>query len=254
MHVPSGPTEAARFYGRSVLPRAVREWWRFLRRHFGKEISLAALVFLVAWLTHQAEEVVSSLGHSLLVLIEAVAVFAALLFLWELALAPVRLLGDFRKELSDRDEQFAAYLRHRKRIEGRFGSNIMAVPPSLPAVARQLATELQDIRHKIELVRATGPVNHYGSVFQLPAARWDEYDQLVAEHPELYAVVEKAYTAAHHSNEVVAMRRSRAAPGQTLGVIDEDALAETYEAAHEALDALGTLIDAEKVSGSNRVT
>jgi hypothetical protein len=240
--VPSPLREVAKFYGRAVLPRAVGDWWRFFRKHFTKEISIAALVFLVAWVTNQ-DKLVSSLGDSLVLLVEAVALFAVLLFLWEFIAAPVRIVADLRNELTERDEQYVNFLRHQKQIAGRYGSNVMPLPPSLPAVARQLATELRDIRHKIEIVRIAA---QYAEVFQLPAARWDEYDGLLAEHPDLYAVVERAYTAAHHSNEVVAMRRSRAKPGMTIGVIDEDGLAEAYEAAQEALDALEVFIDAKK--------
>jgi hypothetical protein len=47
------------------------------------------------------------------------------------------------------------------------------------------------------------PVPHYGPGFRLPAARWDEYDEILAEHAELYAVVENAYTAAHRVNEAI---------------------------------------------------
>ncbi len=108
------------------------------------------------------------------------------------------------------------------------------------AVALQLATELRDIRHKVEIVKSTRPAAHYSHGFRLPAFRWDELDDKLARWPDLYASVEKAYTAAHHVNEALEMRRTRAGrPDQTLGVIPDDGLDEAYEAAGDALDALG---------------
>ena len=109
----------------------------------------------------------------------------------------------------------------------------------LAASKLQLGTELRDIRHKIEIVKSTRPHPHYSDPFRLPAARWDEYDEVLAADPELYRTVERAYTASHHVNEAVQMRRTRAKPGQTLGVIGEDGLDAAYEAAGLALDALG---------------
>jgi hypothetical protein len=208
--------DALRYYGRSVLPRAFRDWWTFLRRHFAKEIGLAALVFAVAWLRHQ-DELLKSVGDSFLVLLQAVVVFAAVLFLWELLFAPMRVHRDLRNEMADREAQFTAYRGHSKRIAQQYGSNIMH-RASLPAVVRLVVTELKDIQNKVDVMRATGPANHYADVFALPAARWDEYDEVLAEHPELYAVAERAYTAVHRSNEVVATRRWRAGAGKTLGV------------------------------------
>jgi len=111
--------------------------------------------------------------------------------------------------------------------------------PAMTIAGRQIGTELRDIRHKIEIVRSTRPSPHYSQGFQLPGARFDEYDEVLAEHPELYPIVERAYTAAHHVNEALDMRRTRAKPGWTIGVIAEDGLDAAYDAAGEALDALG---------------
>jgi hypothetical protein len=109
----------------------------------------------------------------------------------------------------------------------------------LAALSRQLGTELRDIRHKVEIVQSTRPHPHYSHGFHLPAARWDEFDDELATFPDLYKVVERAYTAAHHVNEALEMRRTRARkPEQTLGVIKDDGLDEAYEAAGDALDAL----------------
>jgi len=106
--------------------------------------------------------------------------------------------------------------------------------------ALPLGTELRDIRHKIELVKSTRPNPHYSHGFRLPGARWDEYDSfLAADWPDLYPIIERAYTAAHHVNEALKMRETRAGVGKTVGVIADDGLDEAYDAAGVALDALG---------------
>lgn len=109
----------------------------------------------------------------------------------------------------------------------------------LHVAALQLGTELREIRHRIEMVHTTRPTPHYGDGFRLPAYRWDEYDEVVAENPDLYRVVERAYVAAHHVNEALQMRRARAGQGRLLCVIPDDGLEAAYEAAGGALDALG---------------
>jgi hypothetical protein len=111
--------------------------------------------------------------------------------------------------------------------------------PAMTIAGRQIGTELRDIRHKIEIVRSTRPSPHYSHGFRLPNARFDEYDEILAEDPELYPIVERAYTKAHHVNEALDMRRTRANPGQTIAVIPDDGLDAAYDASGEALDALG---------------
>lgn len=124
--------------------------------------------------------------------------------------------------------------------------------PRLGAIARQLGTELRDIRHKIEIVKSTRPHPHYSHGFQLPAFRWDELDDELASYPALYRKMEGAYTAAHHVNEALMMRRTRAGEGKTIGVIPDDGLDEAYEAAGEALDELGESRGRVWESGSQR--
>jgi hypothetical protein len=110
----------------------------------------------------------------------------------------------------------------------------------LRQAALPLGTELRDIRHKIEMVRSTRPNPHYSHEFRLPGARWDEYYKfLAADWPDLYPVIERAYTAAHHVNEALTMRETRSGDTTTLGVIADDGLGEAYDAAGMALDALG---------------
>jgi hypothetical protein len=109
----------------------------------------------------------------------------------------------------------------------------------LAAISRQLGTELRAIRHKIDILRTTRPHPHYSHEFHLPAYRWDEFDEELSADAKPYRIVEHAYNAAHHVNEALDMRRTRARPNATLGVIPDDGLDEAYEAAGEALDALG---------------
>src|SRR5207253_61670 len=105
--------------------------------------------------------------------------------------------------------------------------------------SRRLGTELRDMRLMIERVKATSPMA-YPRGFRLPVARWQEYEPLLADHPDIYRLVERAYTAANGVNEVLRLREGRqGANVATLGVISEDGLDETHGAAGEALDALG---------------
>jgi hypothetical protein len=116
---------------------------------------------------------------------------------------------------------------------------------ALRAAALPLKTELQDIRDKIDLVRSTRPHPHYSIGFRLPGARWGEFYNLVSQVPGLYAAVESAYVAAHHVNEVLAMRVTRAGAGQIIGVIEEDGLDDAYETSGRALEALDVFLAAE---------
>jgi hypothetical protein len=110
----------------------------------------------------------------------------------------------------------------------------------LARFSRLFGTELREIRRKIEMVKAMGPTPHYSHGFQLPGTRWDEYDEALTEFPQLYEIVERAYTAAHHVNEALGFRRTRAStPTTTIGVGPDDGLDDAYDAAGEALDALG---------------
>jgi len=134
---------------------------------------------------------------------------------------------------------------HRQRFPEQYPSDMLedwrmqiGEDNRLTAAKRQLGTELRDVRHRIEIVRATRPHPHYSHDFNLPVARWDEYDALIAEWADLYPPVEAAYAAVTHVNEALRMRRTRANPGQALGVIEDDGIDEAYEAAGRALDAL----------------
>jgi hypothetical protein len=110
----------------------------------------------------------------------------------------------------------------------------------LRSAALPLGTELQDIRHKIEIVKSTRPNPHYSHGFRLPASRWDKYDSFLAKDwPDLYPVIERAYTLTQHVNEALRMRETRAGGPKTLGVIPDDGLDEAYEAAGAAVDVLG---------------
>jgi hypothetical protein len=117
-----------------------------------------------------------------------------------------------------------------------------AASREIARASKLLGTELRDARHRIELTKATGrvmapPAAYYPADFELPSARWQEEAEVLAARPDLYATVEKAYVAVGHASEVVGLRRTRASG--TLGVRHDDGLDEAYEAAGEALDALG---------------
>jgi hypothetical protein len=107
-------------------------------------------------------------------------------------------------------------------------------------LAQLFGTELRSIRHKIEMVRGLKPTPHYSHDFKLPAYRWDEYDDELSAWPDLYAEVGKAYTAVDHFNTALDIRRTRANPGQTIGVTSDEDIDEVYEAAGHALDVLGS--------------
>jgi hypothetical protein len=243
--------ELARFWSVNVFWRALRDTLRVLRMHFGKELVLAATLLGLSLLLNQEQTFVDELTNSLLLLALAAAISGGALFLWQFAMAPLRLKREVEQDRDRiRDEALAA-ITHSTQNYRKYGSNI-AMLPSMPAVSRQLGTELRDIRHRIELVKTTRPHPHYSHGFRLPGARFDEYDEMLAERPELYPAVEKAYTAAHHVNEALAMRETRANTGATIGVIDDDGLDAAYEAAGEALDALGEPRGEVWESGANR--
>ena len=105
------------------------------------------------------------------------------------------------------------------------------------AASLVLGTELNDIRHKIDVVRSNTPAQ-YGPAFRLPADAWAEFDTLLAKWPGLYETVGVAYSAAHHLNEALDVRRGRVGRDTPLGVIPDDGLDEVYDAAGAALDAL----------------
>jgi hypothetical protein len=112
---------------------------------------------------------------------------------------------------------------------------------AIEAIAAQLGTELKDIRRKIEKVKSmTVPI--YWEGFELPAARWNEHDEVLAMKPEIYAVVEAAYVAANDVNEAIRHRltvaRSRV-KDRIVGPHPTDGLDAAYEAAGKALDVLG---------------
>lgn len=167
----------------------------------------------------------------------AVVVLIALVFIWNLARAPYRVYRAMKSELQEANWKLVEELRGYRWPEQQEAD---LRKTKLHNTALPLGTELRDIRHKIELVKSTRPNPHYSRGFRLPGARWDEYDDFLAKDwPDLYPVIERAYTAAHHVNEALNMRETRAGGTTTLGVIPDDGLDEAYEAAGEALDALG---------------
>ena len=231
-----------------VTRRAWRDTWAFTKRQGLVAGTAAALLgsWLYAWLEGEVKVVPILIGG-----VGGLVAFTGLWFVFQLALAPARLDFDGRRELKDQADQFTAFLGHKRAIDRAYGSNIAPVP-SLAAASRQIGTELLDIRHKIEMVKSTRPHPHYSHGFRLPGARWDEYAALLADDPKLYGAVERAYVAAHHVNEALAMRETRAKPEQTLGVISDDGLDAAYDAAADALDALGEFVPEPWESGVDR--
>jgi hypothetical protein len=239
----------AHFWAVLVLWRALRETARVLKRHLLKELILAAVLFGLAFLLKEKSPFIDELKNSLFLLLIAAGIYGVAVFVWQFLQRPVRIKRELEE---DRDrvrheaeqdrkkllEETTAALKHAGRIRRDYGSNIIHAAPSVDAIRRQLGTELRDIRHKIEIVNSTRPHPHYSPGFRLPAFRFDEYRERLAEDPELYAIVEKAYTAAHHVNEALQMRETRAGQGVTIGVIPDDGLDAAYSVAGEALDAL----------------
>jgi hypothetical protein len=249
----------------AVLAFAARPTARFMRDLRVELIVLAAGV-VVAVLSSDGQ---GSAQHQLIVgglwILAILALAVASVFVWNLLLAPARLHIALKDELAKikSDAKLALKAAEDRADAAEFESNerlgelrivieeVKGVRKELErlqrsekedkisTLARQIGTELRDIRHKIEIVRATRPNPHYSHGFQLPGARWDEYDEVLAEDAKLYGIVERAYTAAHHVNEALDMRRTRAGEGVTVGVLPDDGVDAAYDAAGEALDALG---------------
>lgn len=232
--VPAQVRSCAAFYCQHALPRAARDWGKFLRRHFLAETGIAALVLLVAWQTGK-DTVVESLGDSFVALVKAVFLFAAGLAVWEIIQAPVRVNSDLQKKFADREQEFISTLGHLQQIQRKYGSNVFPLTrPALDVAARLLITELKDIRHKIELF-GKDPAIPPG--FKFPSEQWTQYREFIAEDPALHETVETAYTKARHVDDVFAWRRT-VATSRLIGVNAEDGLAELDTAALAAIDAL----------------
>lgn len=110
----------------------------------------------------------------------------------------------------------------------------------LGRVARQLGSELREIRLMIERVKGTNPMS-YPRPFRLPTTQWEKHEDFLARE-ETYDVVEKAYSAVRNTNGVLNLREARQGEKLTpLGVIVEDGLDRAHGLAGEALDALGEM-------------
>jgi Na+-transporting methylmalonyl-CoA/oxaloacetate decarboxylase gamma subunit len=237
------------FWAVLVFWRALKETARIVRRHVLKELIVAAVLFGLAFLLKEKSPFIDELKNSLFLLLLAAAIYGIAVFLWQFLEAPVRIKRELqedrervRREAEQERkkllEETTAALKHAGRIRREYGSNIVPAPPSLEAIKRQFGTELRDIRHKIEVVKSTRPSPHYSHGFRLAAFRFEEYRERLAEDPRLYTIIEEAYTAAHHVNEALQMRETRAGQGVTIGVIPDDGLDAAYDAAGVALDAL----------------
>ena len=106
-------------------------------------------------------------------------------------------------------------------------------------VAPLFGTELRDIRDKIDRAKDAG---EYPPNFQLPGFCFAQHGQALAERrKDLYEIVDRAYTAAHHVNERIGIRVAKRRSGNRtpLYVESDDGLDEAHGFAGEALDALG---------------
>jgi hypothetical protein len=169
---------------------------------------------LLAFLLNEKPPFIDELKNSLVLWVILALISGGLIFLWQFAMAPVRVkreLGEDRERIlreSDKERQTLLQeakeereriikestdaLQQAAKIRTAYGSNIVRTP-SREAIKRQLGTELRDIRHKIEIVKSTQPTPQYSHGFRLPNARFDEYRERLAEDAELYPVIEKAY-------------------------------------------------------------
>jgi hypothetical protein len=181
-------------------------------------LSVSVLLVVGVW---AADGSADGLSDGLVLAVAAVVVLVCLAFVVNLARAPAQLHAELQAQL-DRVQAEASTSRSRVQV-----------------AARQLGTELRAIRNAVERIRSMKPHPIYPDGFSFPAYRWDEFDDLLAaEAPDLYEVVERAYVAAHGTNEVLRIRR-QSAGGHTLGETPDDRLDAAYELAGEALDALG---------------
>jgi hypothetical protein len=222
-------------YKSLVLKTAWEPTGRFLGS-LRAELALLVVVAFVALLQRPERTLRDAVGAIFWGLLAA-AILIGLVFIWNLVRAPYRVFRAMKSELMDAnsklEEELQAY-RWPKQQAAELRKT------KLRNAALPLRTELRDIRHKIEMVKSTRPNPHYSHGFRLPGARWDQYDAFLAEDwPDLYPVIERAYTLAHHVNEALRIRETRAGAGKTIGVIPDDGLDEAHEAAGVALDALG---------------
>lgn len=111
--------------------------------------------------------------------------------------------------------------------------------PQLMSAARLLRTELRDIRHKIRMLHGD-PVLADG--FAFPASQWNRYSELIAGYPELYDVLEAAYTAAHHANEIWRWRRTQATSRLIGANLEQDGIDLADQKAESAIRVLDSVI------------
>jgi hypothetical protein len=134
-------------------------------------------------------------------------ILIALVFIWNLARAPYRVYRAMKSELQEANYKLEDELKGYRWPEQQEAE---LRKTKLRSAALPLGTELRDIRHKIEVVKSTRPNPHYSHGFRLPGARWDQYDSFLAKDwPDLYPVIERAYTLAHHVNEALQVARSQ---------------------------------------------
>jgi len=233
------PTEAVAEIERAsarrghIRRRASKDFRRhFSRQGLGVTIVVAVLGALFYWVVEGTHRASSQLGVWILSGAAPVGALVATMYVWSLLRAPL---------LIARDGLADAYLRVAELTDDatELAAKTAAFEDRLSVARTQLGVELREIRHRIEIVRGTRPHPHYSHDFALPTVRWHAHGDVLAGSLELFRQVEPAYAAVTHLHAALEMRRTRARPGQTLGVIPEDGLDAVYDAAGSALDALG---------------
>lgn len=216
-----------------VQTRASKDFRRhFSRQGLGVTIVVAVLGALFYWIvegTHRASE---QLGVWILSGVAPVGALVVTMYVWSLLRAPLHIARDDLADARVRIAELTDYA-----IE--LATKAAAFEDRLSVARIQLGVELREVRHRIEIVRGTRPHPHYSDDFALPTARWQAHGDVLAASLELFRQVEPAYAAMTHVHAALEMRRTRARPGQMLGVIPEDGLDAVYDATGSALDALG---------------
>jgi len=118
--------------------------------------------------------------------------------------------------------------RHEEHGESR-------APVPITTAAQLLITELRTVAQS--LVRAQQELS-VSRNFLLPAQRWDEYRELLAREPDLYAAVSEAYVSIDQINRRVRDRTDAARNAHTIAITPSDQVPQARELVVAAIEAL----------------